>query len=178
MSCKQLLRFVIVLGAVLAGACSRGKGASTTTAIRVPTATVQPGSCAEPERDGVMSERPRVDHADRDLDGDGTPEIIVVDREKCSSDGNCYWNVFRRPRDARAQGECARYAGTFAGSALETLASRGEDNMIDVRAYWKQSGNRMLLQSYRFVRDGYRIEDVLQCKRAPDDRLDCADTNR
>jgi hypothetical protein len=39
-------------------------------------------------------------------------------------------------------------------------------------------GRRMLLQSYRYVREGYRIEDVLQCKRAPDDRLECADTNR
>jgi hypothetical protein len=167
MSCKHLLVIVAV------AACTRSKSAPTT--IRVPTTSVQPGSCAEPERDGVMSEQPRVDHADRDLDGDGQVEIIVVDREKCSSDGNCYWNVFRRSRDPA---ECARYAGTFAGSALETLASRGEDNMSDVRAYWKQSGNRMLLQSYRFVRDGYRIEDVLQCKRAPDDRLDCADTNR
>jgi hypothetical protein len=154
-------------------ACARGKPAPTT--VRMPTATVQPGSCAEPERDGVMSGRPRIDHADRDLDGDGLAEIIVVDRERCSPEGNCYWNVFRRSRDP---GECARYAGTFAGAALEPLGSRGEDNMVDVRAFWKQTGNRMLLQSYRFVRDGYRIEDVLQCKRAPDDRLDCADTSR
>ena len=166
-------RFLLL--ALVLVACTRGKGTTTPTAIRVPTATILPGSCGEPERDGVMSDRPRIDHADRDLDGDGQPEIIVVDREKCSTDGNCYWNVFRRSRDP---GECARYAGTFAGSALETLASRGEDNMSDVRAYWKQSGSRMLLQSYRFVRDGYRIEDVLQCKRAPDDRLDCADTTR
>lgn len=165
----------LVLLIIVLAACTRGRGATTPTTIRVPTATILPGSCGEPERDGVMSAEPRVDHADRDLDGDGQVEIIVVDREKCSPDGNCYWNVFRRSRDP---GECARYAGTFAGSALETLASRGEDNMSDVRAYWKQSGNRMLLQSYRFVRDGYRIEDVLQCKRAPDDRLDCADTAR
>jgi hypothetical protein len=170
MSSSRLAAIVVV---VAVAACTRGKQAPTT--MRVPMASVQPGACAEPERDGVMSERPRVDHADRDLDGDGQPELIVVDREKCSSDGNCYWNVFRRSRDPS---ECARYAGTFAGSALETLASRGEDNMSDVRAYWKQSGNRMLLQSYRFVRDGYRIEDVIQCKRAPDDRLDCADTTR
>jgi hypothetical protein len=159
---------------VLLAACARGK-ATTPTVVRVPTSSVQPGTCAEPERDGVMSDNPRIDHADRDLDGDGMPEVVVVDRAKCSEDGNCYWNVFRRSRDP---GECARYAGTFAGSALETLPSRGEDNMSDVRAYWKQSGNRLLLQSYRFVRDGYRIEDVLQCKRAPDDRLDCADTSR
>lgn len=168
MSC----RLIVVVA--LAAACTR-KSSTTPTTIRVPTASVQPGSCAEPERDGVMSDSPRIDHADRDLDGDGQLELIVVDRAKCSGGGNCYWNVFRKPRDP---GECARYAGTFAGSALETLASRGEDNMSDVRAYWKQDGNRLLLQSYRFVRDGYRIEDVLQCKRAPDDRLECADTDR
>ena len=46
-----------------------------------------------------MSAAPQVDHADRDLDGDGQAEIIVVDRAMCTADGNCYWNVFRRPRD-------------------------------------------------------------------------------
>jgi hypothetical protein len=163
----------VVLTVSLA-ACTK-KPATTPTTIRVPTASVQPGSCAEPGRDGVMSTSPKVDHADRDLDNDGRDEIIVVDRSQCTGDGNCYWNVFRQPRDPS---DCARYAGTFAGANLETLASRGEDNMTDVRAYWKQSGGRMLLQSYRFVRDGYRIEDVIQCKRATDDRLDCADTNR
>lgn len=162
-----------ILLLVLAAACTRGK--AKTTPSRIPTASVQPGSCADPERDGVIGERPRLDHADRDLDGDGRSELIVVDRAKCSEDGNCYWNVFRRSGDP---GACVRYAGTFAGAALETLSSRGQDNMRDVRAYWKQTGDRMLLQSYRFVRDGYRIEDVLQCKREADDRLDCADTSR
>lgn len=163
----------LVLGVCLA-ACTK-KAPTTPTTIRMPTASVQPGSCGEPSRDGVMGTSPQVDHADRDLDSDGRPEIIVVDRSQCTADGNCYWNVFRQPRDAS---DCARYAGTFAGANLEPLASRGEDNMTDVRAYWKQSGGRLLLQSYRYVREGYRIEDVLQCKRAPDDRLDCADTNR
>lgn len=155
-------------------ACTK-KGSTTPTTIRMPTVSVQPGSCAEPGRDGVMSSSPQVEHADRDLDSDGRPEIIIVDRAQCTADGNCYWNVFRQPHDAS---DCARYAGTFAGANLEPLASRGEDNMTDVRAYWKQAGGRMLLQSYRFVREGYRIEDVLQCKRASDDRLECADTNR
>lgn len=164
MSCRWLLLLV------LAG-CAKKQ----TTTLRMPTTSIQPGNCGVPEKDGVMTDSPRVDHADRDLDGDGRVELIVVDRDKCTADGNCYWNVFRQPREP---GECARYAGTFAGSALETLASRGEDNMMDVRSYWKQTGGRMLLQSYRFARDGYRIEDVLQCKRATDDRLDCADTPR
>lgn len=143
---------------------------------RVPTTTVRPGECGVPGRDGVMSAAPRVDHADRDLDGDGRPEIIVVDRTKCDSEGNCYWNVFK----AGATGECARYLGNFAGAALEPLASKGDENMTDVRAYWRQHGGRMLLEPYRFVRGAYLIDDsnVLQCKRAADDRLECADTSR
>lgn len=165
-------RMLIVLAAVSAVACTR-QGPATPTTLRVPTASIQPGNCGVPERDGVMSGSPKIDHADRDLDNDGRIELIVVDRTKCTEDGNCYWNVFRQPREV---GECARYAGTFAGANLETLTTRGEDNMSDVRAFWKQSGGRLLLQSYRYVRDGYRIEDVLQCKRAPDDRLVCADT--
>lgn len=166
-SSRAVLLLVISLAA-----CTR-KGPATPTTLRVPTATIQPGNCGEPGRDGVMSASPKIDHADRDLDNDGRIELIVVDRTKCTEDGNCYWNVFRQPREV---GECVRYAGTFAGANLETLPTRGEDNMSDVRAFWKQNGGRMLLQSYRYVRDGYRIEDVLQCKRAPDDRLECADT--
>ena len=49
--------------------------------------------------------------------------------------------------------------------------------MSDVRGYWNLHGGRLLLQSYRFVRDGYQIVDALLCKRAADDRLDCADTS-
>ncbi|MFT3699577.1 MAG: hypothetical protein QM831_40895 [Kofleriaceae bacterium] len=153
-------------------ACTRGGSHNTTP---VPTPSVQPGMCGTPGKDGVMSASPRIDHADRDLDGDGRPEVIVVDRNKCDDHGNCYWNVFKQ-----TPGECARYLGNFAGAALEPLASKGDENMADVRAYWTQSSGRMLLQPYRFVRGGYLIDDgdVLQCKRASDDRLECADTKR
>ena len=97
----------------------------------------------------------------------------MVDRALCSPEGNCYWNAFAQP-----PGQCARYLGTFEGAALEALQSRGDDNMSDVRAYWKQSGGRLLLQSYRYARGGYRIDDVLQCKRDADDRIECADEGR
>jgi hypothetical protein len=141
----------------------------------MPTPSVQVGACGEPGRDGVMGQAPRVEHADRDLDGDTRAETIVVDRSMCTADGNCYWNVFTTGREP---GECSRYAGTFEGAALETMTSRGDDRMADVRGYWNLQGGRLLLQSYRFARDGYQIVDVLLCKRAADDRLDCADTNR
>jgi hypothetical protein len=143
-------------------ACTHPHG-QTTPAHGLPMPTTQVGTCAEP---------PQGDHADRDLDSDGRPEIIVTDRKACAHE-NCRWSVYKT-----APGECTRFIGSFEGAWLETLAGKGDDNMSDVRAYWAQGDGRMLLQSYRFVRGGYQISDVLQCKRAADDRLECADTGR
>ena len=151
-----------VLFPLLLAACTHPRG-STTPARALPMPSVQVGACAEP---------PAGDHADRDLDSDGRPEIIVTDRKACSQQ-NCRWNVYRTQ-----PGECTRFIGSFDGAWLEALADKGDDNMSDVRAYWAQGDRRMLLQSYRFVRGGYQISDVLQCKYASDDRLECADTGR
>ncbi|MGE0550458.1 MAG: hypothetical protein AB7O24_09280 [Kofleriaceae bacterium] len=118
---------------------------------------------------------PRLDHADRDLNDDGAAELVVVDRDMCTAEGNCYWNVFRNA--PASGGECLRYAGTFAAAALEPLAARGDDNMRDVRGYWNLHGGRLLLQSYRFVRGGYQLVDAVLCKRANDDRVDCAEVD-
>lgn len=158
---------------VMLAACQREHQATTPRAI--PTPSVQVGSCATPGHDGVVGTAPRIERADRDLDGDGTVEAIVVDRSLCTAEGNCYWNVFLVPRPG--SGDCARYAGTFEGGALEPLATKGDDNMADVRGYWNLHGGRLLLQSYRFLRGGYRIIDALLCKRAADDKLDCADSH-
>jgi hypothetical protein len=160
---------------LLLAACAREKKVSSPRVV--PTPSVQVGACGEPGRDGVMGQAPKVDRADRDLDGDDVVESIVVDRGMCTSDGNCYWNVFRAPR-AGAAGECSRYVGTFAGAALEPLAATGEDNMRDVRGYWNLHGGRLLLQSYRFSRGGYQLVDALLCRRAADDRLDCSDDQK
>jgi hypothetical protein len=165
-------RWMIAIG--LAGCVHAGTTAAPGSSS-APAASVAPGNCGDPAHDGVIGPGPRIEHADRDLDGDGLAELVVVDRNKCSSEGNCYWNVFAAPRQT---GDCARYLGTFEGAALEALTTRGDDRMTDVRAYYNQHGGRLLLQSYRFTRGGYRITDVLQCKRASDDRLECADTNR
>jgi hypothetical protein len=142
----------------------------------VPTPSVQVGACGEPGRDGVMGRSPRLDRADRDLNNDGVNEAIVVDRAMCTEDHNCYWNVFLAP-PAGTNG-CSRYVGTFQAAALETLTTRGDDNMTDVRGYWNLHGGRLLLQSYRFLRGGYQIVETLLCKRAADDKLECADTER
>jgi len=159
---------------LLAAACTRNRAPTTPTTVRLPTPSVQVGACAEPGRDGVIGTSPKIDRADRDLDNDGRPEAIAVDRAMCTAEGNCYWNVFTA---GRAVGECSRYAGTFQAAALETMTGRGDDNMSDVRGYWNLHGGRLLLQEYRFLRDGYQIVGTLLCKRAADDRLDCADTN-
>jgi hypothetical protein len=153
-------------------ACQREPRATTPRPI--PTPSVQVGSCAIPGHDGVISRAPRLDRADRDLNGDGAAEAIVVDRSLCTGEGNCYWNVFRVP--PAGSPDCARYVGTFEGSALEPLSTRGDDNMADVRGYWNLHGGRLLLQSYRFLRGGYRIVEALLCKRGDDDKLDCADS--
>lgn len=170
MCCRHL---VLVL-AVAAASCTRTPRASTPRQMPVPS--VQVGACGEPARDGVIGQAPRLDRADRDLDGDGTAETIVVDRAMCTPEGNCYWNVFRPPPAGST--DCARYAGTFAAAALEPLGGRGEDNMSDIRGYWNLHGGRMLLQSYRFVRGGYHLVDALLCKRAADDKLDCTAEER
>ena len=146
----------------------------TTTPTPPPTASVQVGACGTPGRDGVMGASPTLERADRDLNADGVNEAIVVDRSLCTAEHNCYWNVFAVP--PAGSGECARYAGTFAGAALEPLATRGDDNMMDVRSYWNLHGRRVLLQSYRFLRGGYLLVDALPCTRADDDKLDCADS--
>ena len=161
----------IIATAIALAACQRGPRA--TTPRPMPTASVQVGACGTPGRDGVMGRAPRAERADRDLDGNGTREPIVVDRALCTREGNCYWNVFVGPGSTA---DCARFAGTFEGVALEPLATKGDDNMADVRGYWNLHGGRLLLQSYRFARGGYRLVEALLCKRASDDKLDCADT--
>lgn len=167
---------VVVIGLALGllGACTRAPRATTPRVM--PTPSVQVGACGEPGRDGVIGAAPRLDRADRDLDGDGRDEVLVVDRALCTAAGNCYWNVFRTAPPG--SDECARYAGSFAGAALEPLASRGDDNMVDVRSYWNLHGGRLSLETYRFVRGGYHLVESLLCRRAADDRLDCTDMER
>jgi hypothetical protein len=160
------------LVSLLAAACRPAP--RETTPREMPSATIQIGECGVPGRDGVRGTAPITERADRDLDGDGTAELIVTDRALCTPEGNCYWNVFLPGR----AGDCTRYVGTFAAAALEPLASRGDDNMSDVRGYWNLHGGRLLLQSYRFARGGYQLVEALLCRRSTgDDTLDCMDAD-
>lgn len=172
------VRRILVCCVMVLVAC-RGQNRPTTPR-EMPSSSIQVGTCGEPGRDGVMGPSPKPERADRDLNGDGSIESIVVDRTMCTPEGNCYWNVFVAPRPDGLEGSkvCSRYAGTFAGAALEPLGSKGDDNMSDVRGYWNLHGGRLLLQSYRFARGGYQIVDALLCKRGGDDKLECMDGER
>jgi hypothetical protein len=160
--------------AVSAAACQRQTAATTPRPI--PALSVQVGACATPGRDGRIGSAPRLERADRDLNGDGVPEAIVVDRSLCTAEGKCYWNVFSTP--SAGSGECARFAGSLDGSALEPLPTKGDDQMADVRSYWNAYKGRLYLHTYRFQRGGYRLVETLACTRANDDKLECADTER
>lgn len=136
---------------------------------RLPTPSVHVGECAAPERDGVVSEHPDRQRADRDLDGDGRPETVVADRALCHA-GNCYWNVFVRET---ADG-CERFAGAIAGAALEP-APPGTTRWPELRGYWSLGGPRVLIHTYQFRRGGYLLTEALLCRRQDDDRLLCAE---
>jgi hypothetical protein len=169
------MKRAFLLALAVAACGPRAKPAGTTPrAAQMPVPTVQVGACAEPDRDGVVSQRPDLRHADRDLDGDGQSETIVADRALCTPEGNCYWNVFVHP-----PGGCPRYAGTLAGERLEPLAARGDDHFLDVRGYWQlTSKDRFLVEEYRFVRGGYLSQGALVCRREDDDRLQCSEDAR
>ena len=132
--------------------------------------TVRAGECANPERDGVLADRPALSRADRDLDGDGKDEVVIADRNICTPEGNCHWNVFHD--DAG----CLRYVGTISAARVQRLPRRGEHGFADVRAIWYLTGeNRLLLQEYRFRRGGYRIAEVVLCRQSGDDSVLCAE---
>jgi hypothetical protein len=136
----------------------------------MPVSTAAVGQCADPSRAGVVSKRPRLHHANRDLDGDRVPEVVVADRTLCAG-ANCYWNLFGEDRDAG----CRRYLGTVAGSVIDRLVRRGEDGFHDLRGWWQlSSGSRVLLQEYRYRHGGYRIVEAMVCRQEGDDQLYCA----
>ena len=56
------MKWLVVAVAVLV-ACTRPHGATTPSARAVPTPSIQVGACGEPTRDGVMSDRPKLEHA-------------------------------------------------------------------------------------------------------------------
>ena len=137
----------------------------------IPVSTAAVGQCADPASAGVIGKSPRLQRADRDLDGDGRAEVVVADRGMCTGEGNCYWNIYRKDDE----GSCHRYLGTVAGAVIDRLVRRGEDGFHDLRAWWRlTSDSRFLLQEYRYRHGGYRMAEAMVCRQGEDDRLDCA----
>jgi len=165
-SFRPLLTAALALGLALAGACTR-----TRTYGPVPVSVGRVGQCADPVRGGVLSERPRLSRADRDLDGDRQPEVVVADRRMCTAQGNCYWNVYTKDRTSG----CQRYLGTVAAAFIDRLARRGDDGFHDLRGWWRlSSDSRVLLQEYHYRHGGYRVVEAMACRQEGDDRLLCA----
>jgi hypothetical protein len=136
-----------------------------------PVSSSRVGQCADPERSGVVGKRPKLTRADRDLDGDARPEVVVADRNMCTAHGNCYWNLYSQDRSAG----CQRYLGTIAASVIDRLTRRGDQGFHDLRGWWQLSADsRVLLQEYRYRHGGYRVVDALVCRQEGDDRLLCA----
>ena len=164
-------------GLVLLAGCpgkSRPLAAEPPRVTSVPPPTIKVGDCGVPDQDGVVSARPELVHADRDLDGDGRPEAVVADKAMCTALGNCYWNVFLPATD----GGCARFAGALAGAFLEPRAPGPGGVPAPVRAYWNLQPPRLLVQDYEFRRGGYLVTDALVCRREADDRLSCTEDGR
>jgi hypothetical protein len=158
---RRTLALAVALG--LAGCVGRGARPSES-----PPASL--GVCGDPRAAGVLSGTPDLRRADRDLDGDGAPEVVVADRALCEG-GNCYWNVF----SGAPIGGCRRYLGTIAGAVIDRLGRRGEDGFHDLRGWWRLGGGaRQLLQEYRFRHGAYRVGEAMVCRQDGDDRLTCA----
>ena len=159
------MRLFIAAMAVSTMACG---GAAKPVVPATPTPPV--GECAELDAGGVVSGKPSMDRADRDLDGDGRAEVVTTDRSMCRGPDrkNCYWNVFV------ADGACHRYVGTIDGAAIE-VGPPGDRGFVELRSWWRLSGQgRALLHVYQFGGAGYRLSETLVCRSGEGDQLQCA----
>lgn len=170
-----------LLGSLAAGATGACLGKKR--ALGPPIGTMGPpvpvstgpnvGSCADPTSEGVFSDSPIIERADRDLDGDRVDELVVMDRTLCTSENNCHWNIYR------PESGCHRYVGTVSASAIQRLSTRGEQGFFGLRGIWQLTGGgRVLLQEYEFRRGGYRLREALLCRFDADDRLLCEGDGR
>ncbi len=135
---------------------------------KIAASNARLGECANPRKAGVLSARPTLVSAHRDLNNDGHREKVFADKNLCKA-ANCSWNLFTK------QDGCARYIGTVAGSTLEVVDSQGDAGFSALRVWWRLGkGTRQLVQNYHYRDGGYQLIDVLICRMGGDDRLLCA----
>lgn len=175
----RLVLAALSLGALCAAASAcvsqkRTVGAAVPAAAPLPVRTgADVGACADPTSEGVFSQNPAIERADRDLDGDRIKEMVVMDRTLCTAEKNCHWNIYR------TESGCHRYVGTVSAFAIQRLQTRGEQGFFSLRGIWNlTSGQRVLMQEYRFRRGGYRLHEALLCRYDHDDRLLCEERGR
>src|SRR5262245_54142843 len=155
-------RAVLAAAAAAAALAATGACARTRAVGPQPVSAARVGQCVDPERGGMMSRQPSLTRADRDLDGDRRPEVVVADRSLCTSQGNGYGNLYARDRAAG----CERYVGTVAASVIDRLTQRGDDGFHDLRGWWQLSSDkRVLLQEYTYRHGGYRVVDAMVCRQ-------------
>ncbi len=172
---SPVLLLATLLIATLAACASSRKRPVTPIRGQAATSTVAIGRCGDPNRDGMIGATLDPRRADRDLDADGVPEIVVADRSLCGDDGNCYWNLF----SGKPTQGCRRFLGTIAAMGIEVLPERGGGGYHDLRGWWRLAGKgRFLMQRYRFRQGGYRVVEALLCRQKEDDRLLCAEDRR
>lgn len=136
----------------------------------MPTVQRSKGHCADTGYDGVWSEsgERRVKRADRDLNSDGSKELVIADQRLCSK-GHCYWNVFVGPK------ECQRYIGTIAAKTIRLGKVRGPGQFREVVGHWPtRSPGRFFKHRYLFEYEGYELEEALLCKYVDDGVVECA----
>lgn len=172
-----MIRVTIALAVaslIAATGCGRKRGVAPSPTRPLPVrGDVQLGECAEPDREGVMSEDPTPWRADRDLDDDGADEVVVADRSLCTREGNCHWNIYS------LQDSCHRYLGTVSASDIQRIRPRSEAGFYGLRGFWRLTGDgRVLLQEYRFRRGGYELVEAILCRLADDDRILCEEPGR
>jgi hypothetical protein len=149
-------------------------GSAKRRPVKAPAPTVSPGTCADPDRDGSLSDKPDIKRADRDLDRDGVEEVVVADRALCNG-RNCHWNLFRV--EPRGETTCHQYLGTISGASIEVSAP-GEAGYPELRSWWMFSDDRALLSVYHFREIGYRLIETLLCRQDGGDGVRCVSEDR
>ena len=150
----------ILIAVALGGACAGQEWTGETRPQ--PAATVAPGACAHPGRDGIIGAGKHFFREPADFNEDGIPEVLVADRGLCTPADNCFWNIYAP--DATGRCESHVYLGALAGDDFNSLGVHGERNYVNLRVVWHLSGTNFLAEDYVFRGNGYVMVDSRECR--------------